>query len=165
MISPPSGWNSTGLKTVFPWPSAALTGAVHSPPSGLRLHRTSTSEAPSLEPPKKAHNKSPFSSSSSVAAWHELKNGELLKTNSSSTKPGFAQAHYQLGVVLEKTGRTEEAIPELEKAARLDPGFAEPQYTLSRLHRRKGDREKADRALARFREIKKEQGRPVTEPR
>ena len=94
-----------------------------------------------------------------------LDEAEPLFRESLSTKPGFAQAHYQLGVVLEKTGRMEEAIPELEKAARLDPGFAEPQYALSRLHRRKGDREKADRALERFRKIKKEQGRPVTEPR
>ena len=34
----------------------------------------------------------------------------------------------------------------------------EPQYALARLYRRAGDREKADQALQRFQEIKKEQG-------
>lgn len=90
---------------------------------------------------------------------------EPLLRESLKANPRFPQAHYRLGVVLEKKGRAAEAVLELEEASRLDPDFAEPQYALSRLHRRQGDREKADRALERFREIKKAQGRPVTEPR
>jgi tetratricopeptide (TPR) repeat protein len=68
----------------------------------------------------------------------------------------FAQAHYQLGVALEKKGRASEAVVELEEAARLDPVFAEPQYALARLYRRAGEAPKADQALRRFQEIKKE---------
>lgn len=68
----------------------------------------------------------------------------------------FAQAHYQLGITLEKKGRAGEAVVELEEAARLDPVYAEPQYALARLYRRAGEAQKADQALRRFQEIKKE---------
>jgi tetratricopeptide (TPR) repeat protein len=70
--------------------------------------------------------------------------------------PGFAAAHYQLGLVLEKKGRTADALAKLEEAARLDPGSAEAQYALARVYRRAGDNVKADRALQRFEQIKKE---------
>ena len=68
----------------------------------------------------------------------------------------FPQAHYQLGVTFEKKGRASQAIAELEEAARLDPAYAEPQYALARLYRRGGDGERAERALVRFQELKKE---------
>ena len=71
-------------------------------------------------------------------------------------EPRFATARYQLGITLEKKGRATEAAAELEEAARLDPGYPEPHYALSRLYRRAGDREKADRALQRFQETKRE---------
>ncbi len=68
----------------------------------------------------------------------------------------FPQAHYQLGITLEKKGHAAEAVVELEDAARLDPAYAEPQYALARLYRRVGDDEKAERALLRFQELRKE---------
>jgi len=68
----------------------------------------------------------------------------------------FAAAHYQLGVVLEKKGKTGEARDELEAAARLDAGSPETQYALARLYRRTGDTAKADAALRRFEELKKQ---------
>ena len=70
----------------------------------------------------------------------------------------FPQAHYQLGLVLEKKGRTADAVSELEAASRLDPAYPDPQYALSRVHRRSGDGERADRALALFQKLKKEKG-------
>jgi tetratricopeptide (TPR) repeat protein len=70
--------------------------------------------------------------------------------------PNFAPAHYQLGLALEKKGRTADAVAELEEAARLDPAAPEAPYALARVYRRAGDQEKADRALQRFEEIKKE---------
>jgi tetratricopeptide (TPR) repeat protein len=73
--------------------------------------------------------------------------------------PRFAAARYQLGIVLEKKGRVAEAVAELEEAARLDPASPETQYALSRLYRRAGDKAKADLALQRFQEIKKEKDR------
>jgi Flp pilus assembly protein TadD len=62
----------------------------------------------------------------------------------------------QLGVTLEKKGRSAEAIQELEEAARLDPSYPEPQYALARLYRKNGDAEKADRALAAFQRLKQD---------
>jgi Flp pilus assembly protein TadD len=70
--------------------------------------------------------------------------------------PRFALAHYHLGLALEKKGRVAEAVAELEEAARLDPAAPEAPYALARVYRRAGDTEKADRALRRFEEIKKE---------
>ena len=70
--------------------------------------------------------------------------------------PRFAAAHYQLGLVLEKKGRTADAVAELEEAARLDPTATEAPYALARVYRRAGDDAKADRALRRFEELKKE---------
>jgi tetratricopeptide (TPR) repeat protein len=69
--------------------------------------------------------------------------------------PRFGTAHYQLGIALEKKGRAPEATAELEEAARLDPASPEPQYALSRLYRRAGDKARADLALQRFQENKR----------
>jgi len=70
--------------------------------------------------------------------------------------PRFAPAHYQLGLALEKKGRTADAVAQLEEAARLDPAAPEAPYALARVYRRAGDAGKADRALQRFEELKKE---------
>ncbi len=88
-----------------------------------------------------------------------LDEAETRFRESLASDPRFPQARYQLGITLEKKGRATEAVAELEEAARLDPAYPEPQYALSRLYRRAGDKEKADRALQRFQEIKKEKDR------
>jgi tetratricopeptide (TPR) repeat protein len=85
-----------------------------------------------------------------------LDEAEARFRESLASDPRFPQAHYHLGITLEKKGRLPEATAELEEAARLDPAYPEPQYALSRLYRRAGDKEKADRALQRFQEIKKQ---------
>jgi protein O-GlcNAc transferase len=88
-----------------------------------------------------------------------LDEAETRFRESLASDPRFPQARYQLGITLEKKGRPTEAVAELEEAARLDPAYPEPQYALSRLYRRAGDKEKADRALQSFQEIKKEKDR------
>jgi tetratricopeptide (TPR) repeat protein len=85
-----------------------------------------------------------------------LDEAEVLFRESLRCDPRFPQAHCQLGITLEKKGRAGEAVSELEEAARLDPGYAEPQYALARLYRRAGEAQKADQALQRFQEIKKD---------
>ena len=85
-----------------------------------------------------------------------LDEAEVLFRESLRCDPRFPQAHYQLGITLEKKGRAGEALSELEEAARLDPGYAEAQYALARLYRRAGEARKADQALQRFQEIKKD---------
>jgi tetratricopeptide (TPR) repeat protein len=85
-----------------------------------------------------------------------LDEAETRFRGSLACDPAFSLAHYHLGLILEKKGRVGEAVAELEEAARLDPASAEAQYALARLYRRGGDTEKADRALQRFEQIKKE---------
>jgi Flp pilus assembly protein TadD len=85
-----------------------------------------------------------------------LDEAEARFRDSLAADPRFAPARYQLGITLEKKGRVQEATAEIEEAARLDPAYPEPQYALSRLYRRSGDEDRADRALARFQEIKQE---------
>jgi tetratricopeptide (TPR) repeat protein len=52
--------------------------------------------------------------------------------------PRLAQAHFQLGNILEQTGKLEAAIDEFAEAARLDSSYAEPHYALARIYRRLG---------------------------
>jgi tetratricopeptide (TPR) repeat protein len=48
-------------------------------------------------------------------------------------KPDFAEAHYNLGVALEKTGRVQEAIAQYERALRIQPDYTEAQNKLAHL--------------------------------
>jgi len=70
--------------------------------------------------------------------------------------PGFAQAHYQLGVLLEKEQKPSEAIQELNQAAALDRTYPEPHYALARIYRKAGEREKSDTCLKTFLKLKSE---------
>jgi tetratricopeptide (TPR) repeat protein len=85
-----------------------------------------------------------------------LDEAEARFRESIASDPRFAAAHYQLGLALEKKGRTADSAAELEEAARLDPAAAEAQYALARVYRRAGDSAKAEGALHRFEELKKE---------
>jgi tetratricopeptide (TPR) repeat protein len=60
--------------------------------------------------------------------------------------PGFAKSYYRLGMVLDKSGRAEEAEPHLLKAIELAPGFNPAIKLRARICRRKGRIAKA-RAL------------------
>ncbi len=68
----------------------------------------------------------------------------------------FAQARYQLGVLLEKQKKYPEAIQELSQAATSDPSSPEPHYALARIYRQLGDSKSAEVALSRFRKLKKD---------
>jgi tetratricopeptide (TPR) repeat protein len=47
-------------------------------------------------------------------------------------QPDFADAHYNLGITLEKLGRTPEAIQHCEQALRIKPDFVQTQINLTR---------------------------------
>lgn len=47
--------------------------------------------------------------------------------------PSLPQAHFQLGTVLEDTGKLQDAVTELKEAARLNPTYPEPHMALARL--------------------------------
>jgi len=52
--------------------------------------------------------------------------------------PKFAQAHFQLGTVLEELEHPEEAIVEMREAARLNPLYAEPHMAMARIYHKLG---------------------------
>jgi Tfp pilus assembly protein PilF len=52
--------------------------------------------------------------------------------------PKFAQAHFQMGAVLEEMGQAKAAISQLREAALLEPGYAEPHFVLARIYRKLG---------------------------
>ena len=55
------------------------------------------------------------------------------------TTPGSYGAHYNLGILAMREGRIDEAVRELQAAAKADPGAAAPHSALSDLYRRRGD--------------------------
>jgi len=71
--------------------------------------------------------------------------------------PGFAQAHYKLGLALEKQEKFEESKVALLRAAELDPEYPDPHWALARVLRRIGDREGARTAVQTYRKLKKAQ--------
>jgi tetratricopeptide (TPR) repeat protein len=66
----------------------------------------------------------------------------------------FPQAHYQLGLLLDKQGKQQGAIQELQTAASLNPSYAEPHYALGRIYTHLGNPREAKEEFARFDKIK-----------
>ena len=69
--------------------------------------------------------------------------------------PKFPQAHYELGLVLEKEGKFKEAIAPLQHAIEFDPLYPEPHYTLGRIYQRLGKREEAQQEIEKFKKLTK----------
>jgi tetratricopeptide (TPR) repeat protein len=68
--------------------------------------------------------------------------------------PQFAQAHFQLGSVLEDLGRATDAIPELRESARLDPNYAEPHFALARIFHKLGRESDAQVEVQMYRRLR-----------
>jgi len=77
--------------------------------------------------------------------------------------PNFAQAHYQLGVLLGKQNKTAPAVEELQRAATLDPAYSQPHYALARMYRQAGDIEQANRELQIFERLRNKAPAPQSE--
>jgi tetratricopeptide (TPR) repeat protein len=74
--------------------------------------------------------------------------------------PRFAEAHLQLGILLDDRGRSAEAIAALADAVRLDPRLRKAHFRLMRLYARTGEPERARQHQAAFEELA---GGPVIE--
>jgi tetratricopeptide (TPR) repeat protein len=62
-------------------------------------------------------------------------------------EPRIAQAHFQLGNVMDGMGNPQAAIDEYKQSAQLDSSYAEPHYALARVYRRLGERELAQQEV------------------
>lgn len=69
-------------------------------------------------------------------------------------EPKFAQAHFQLGNVLEQMNRDTDAIAEFQQAVALDPRYAEAHLALGRLYRKSGQETKAQTQLQMYLQLR-----------
>jgi tetratricopeptide (TPR) repeat protein len=83
----------------------------------------------------------------------ELKEAERLFRESIEYDDTFAQAHYQLGALLEQMERPDAAIKELKRAAALDEAYPQPHYALARIYRRQGREDDAREAMTTFKRL------------
>jgi tetratricopeptide (TPR) repeat protein len=68
--------------------------------------------------------------------------------------PNSARNFYIGAKALEKLGKTELCLNWLQRAAALDPNYPEPQYLFARVYQRLGQRDKAEEAREKFKELK-----------
>ena len=93
----------------------------------------------------------------------EAKEAEAYLLEAIKIDPEFAQAHYRLGLALEKLERYPESAEQLRTAASQDPDNPDPYWALARVLRRSGDQEGAVEAVARYQELKAAREQPSIE--
>lgn len=91
----------------------------------------------------------------SLIALNRLPEAEKNLREAVGYGPQLAQAHFQLGRVLEMQGRYQAALDSLKVAATLAPEYADPHYLLGRIYHRLGDDTQSKTEIARFQELKK----------
>src|SRR5207245_4055226 len=64
--------------------------------------------------------------------------------------PDSASLHHQIGLLMIRLGRREEALRSLQTAERLDPRLGDPHYLLAGLYREMGDEPSAAREMSIF---------------
>jgi len=68
----------------------------------------------------------------------------------------FPKAHFQMGLLLEKERKDEQACKELLEAVQSDPSDPEPHYLLGRIYTRQGNKPKADAEWQTFQKLKQD---------
>jgi tetratricopeptide (TPR) repeat protein len=92
-----------------------------------------------------------------------LDEAQPLLRESVRLNPNFAQAHYQLGVLMEKHNEVTPAVEELNRAAVLDEADPQPHYVLARVYKRAGNEELSKRELQIFQDLKSKESSPRSE--
>lgn len=85
---------------------------------------------------------------------NRLDEAEPLFREALRFNPDFSPAHYQLGSLLEKQGKTSPAIEELKRAGELDPADPKPHYALARIYRSIHDVRQADQEIEAFQSLR-----------
>ena len=78
--------------------------------------------------------------------------------------PRLALAKYNLGRVLERQAKYEQAVSALNSAVVLDAAYAEPHYLLGRIYQRLGKPQLAKMESERFQQLRTVQDRPTDGP-
>lgn len=79
---------------------------------------------------------------------------EALLKKSIALRPGYAAAHFQLGLLYSDQKRSADAIRELKEAARLNPELKPVHYRLALLYKETGQTELSRRELEVFQSLK-----------
>jgi Flp pilus assembly protein TadD len=91
----------------------------------------------------------------SLMALNRLPEAEKNLREAVSFDPQLAQAHYQLGRVLEMQGDYAAAVESLKLAVALAPEYPEPHYLLGKIYHRMGNEPLSRSEIGRFQELKK----------
>jgi len=79
---------------------------------------------------------------------------ETLLLKAVKLNPGFADAHYELGLLYEDRRRDSAAIREYETAIKLRPGLSKAHYHLGRLYQKNGRPALAQKEFRAFEDLK-----------
>jgi tetratricopeptide (TPR) repeat protein len=88
---------------------------------------------------------------------NRIEEAEGLLKEALGYSSGMPQAHYQLGLVMEKQKKFPEALGALEKAAAHDAAFPDPHFAMMRISRQLGEKEKGEREMKIFQQLKQAQ--------
>lgn len=85
---------------------------------------------------------------------NQLANAEKGLQEAITYNPKLPQAQYQLGRVLDKEGKGDQAIQALKTSAALDPGYPDPHYLLGRMYQKLGKNDLAKAESLEFQRLK-----------
>lgn len=86
-------------------------------------------------------------------AGEALEQAETLLRQSIELRGDFWESHFELGQLLERLKRYEDARAALERAVELNPQSSKPQYRLARVYARLGETELAEAARKKHAEL------------
>jgi tetratricopeptide (TPR) repeat protein len=85
---------------------------------------------------------------------NDLVGAEKSLREATNYDPKLPQVQYNLGRILDKQGRYQEAVEALDAAASLDQQYPEPHYLLGRIYQRLGKPERAQMESERFQQLR-----------
>jgi tetratricopeptide (TPR) repeat protein len=97
----------------------------------------------------------------SLVAVNRLPEAEKSLREALSYDVRLAQAHYQLGRVLEMQRQDQAAIQSLNQAVALDSSYPDPHYLLGRVYQRLGEEQLAKTEIEQFKRLSKTRDTPA----
>lgn len=92
---------------------------------------------------------------------NQLKDAEANLQEALRLDPQLAPAHFQLGSVLEDSGRLQEAIAEFKQAALLDATYPEPHMAMARIYHKLGQEQPAREEVQTYLKLHRKPNPPV----